>query len=264
MTTSKSTQPIARKRMVVKLGGSMLEGLSKDFFVNFAKLQKEDTDLIIVHGGGPAIARQLDANNVASAVKGGIRVTSKEAASLIQTTLIGSVNPKLVHQMNHEGIESIGLSGYDGNLLTCSLLDESTYGFVGKITNVRSELLEKLLQAGIVPVISCIGSTTDGEPLNINADTVASEIALALKAESLLLVTDTPGIQIEGNVQAIATASKITKWIESGEIYGGMLPKVKAALNCIDAGIPTVQIVGQQLGGTLIAQEERSYEPSIQ
>ena len=241
----------------------MLEGLNKEFFLNIAKLQQERIDLIIVHGGGPAITRQLEAANVASTVKNGIRVTSKKAASLIQTTLIGSVNPKLVHQLNYEGIDSIGLSGYDGNLLACSILDEHTYGFVGEINSVRTELVEKLLRIGIVPVISCIGSTIDGEPLNINADTVASEIALALEAESLLLVTDTPGIQIEGHVQAIATASKITKWIESGDIYGGMLPKVKAALDCIDAGIPTVQIVGQQLGGTLIAQEEHSYESTI-
>ena len=109
------------------------------------------------------------------------------------------MNPSLVHQLNKGGIDAIGLSGYDGKLLTCTVLDEKLYGFVGEIQHVRTELIEKFYQAGIVPVISCIGATEDGAPLNINADTVASKIALAINADSLLLVTDTPGIQIEGS-----------------------------------------------------------------
>ena len=234
----------------------MLDGLSQDFFSNFIKLQEAGYDLILIHGGGPAINRQLAANNVTSTVKNGIRVTSEKAASIIQSTLVGSVNPSLVHQLNRQGIEAIGLSGYDGNLLTCSLLDKATYGFVGEITDVQSELIVKLLQAGLVPVISCIGATSGGAPLNINADTVASEIALALQVDSLLLVTDTPGIRINDEIQHIASSVAISRWIESGEIYGGMLPKVEAALACLNAGVPSVQIVDQQLIGTVIAQKE--------
>lgn len=113
-----------------------------------------------------------------------------------------------------------------------------------------------LLKHGITPVISSISCTADGEPLNINADTVASEIALAIKAESLQLVTDTPGIKIGGEIQETVTSEKVTDWIISGDIYGGMIPKVTAALDCLTAGIPSVQIVGDQLSGTTILQQE--------
>jgi acetylglutamate kinase len=252
---SKSTQHTERKRMVIKLGGSMLEGLSESFFKKFIQLQDAGNELIIVHGGGPAINKELAKNGVTSTVVNGIRVTSKEAVDIVQSTLVGHVNPALVHQLNKGGVDAVGLSGYDGKLLTCTFLDEALYGFVGNIQQVRTELLETLNKAGIVPVISCIGATEDGTPLNINADTVASKIALAVKADSLLLVTDTPGIQIDNTVQPTASAREIAQWIESGEIYGGMLPKVKAALDCLAAGIPSVQIVGQQLKGTDIKSE---------
>ena len=141
-------------------------------------------DVVLVHGGGPFINKELAKNNVLSSVVNGIRVTSKEAVGIVQSTLIGQVNPALVHQLNKGGIDAIGLSGYDGKLLTCTMLDEELYGFVGEIQHVRTELIETILQAGLVPVISCIGATEDGAPLNINADTVASKIALAINADS--------------------------------------------------------------------------------
>lgn len=233
----------------------MLEGLNDSFFAKCKQLQDMGNDLVIVHGGGIAINEQLAKNGITSTVVCGIRVTSKEAVDIVQSTLIGQVNPALVHQLNKAGIEAIGLSGYDGNLLTCTLLDEEMYGSVGLIEHVQAELLATFLAAGLVPVIACIGATEDGAPLNINADTVASKIALAMKADSLLLVTDTPGIKIQEEVQRVASPFKIAQWIGTGEIYGGMLPKVKAALDCLGAGIPTVQIVGQQLEGTAIKSE---------
>ena len=255
MTMSKLTRHTDRKRIVIKLGGSMLEGLNEAFFNKFKQLQETGHELILVHGGGPFINNELAKNNVLSSVLNGIRVTSKEAVGIIQATLVGQVNPTLVHQLNKGGIDAIGLSGYDGKLLTCTVLDEEVYGSVGEIQHVRTELLENILAAGLVPVISCIGATEDGEPLNINGDTVASKIAFAMKADSLLLVTDTPGIQIKGKVMEKASQKEILQWIETGEIYGGMLPKVKAALECLHAGIPSVQIVGQELEGTDIKCE---------
>jgi acetylglutamate kinase len=242
--------------MVIKLGGSMLEELSEAFLTNFKQLQETGHELIVVHGGGPFINKELAKQKVLSSIVNGIRVTSEQAVGIVQATLIGQVNPLLVHQLNKGGIDAIGLSGYDGKLLTCTVLDKDLYGFVGEIQHVRTELIESLLDAGLVPVISCFGATDDGLPLNINADTVASKVALAMNADSLILVTDTPGIQIEGSVQQTASPTEIIQWIETGEIYGGMLPKVKAALDCIGAGIPSVQIVGQQLEGTAIKCEE--------
>lgn len=248
-------QPIDRKRIVIKLGGSMLSGLSGHFFTNFKRLQAEGYDVLIVHGGGPAINAELAKHDIQSNVIEGIRVTCERSAHIVRNVLIGSVNPLLVHQMNREGIAAIGLNGFDGKLLACDYLNKEKYGFVGDIRSVNKQMIDQFIAIGIVPVFSCIGSTDCGMTLNMNADTVASKVALAVGAESLLLVTDTPGIHIGGNIQRRVSIGDITKWIETGDIYGGMLPKVKAALDCIQEGIPSVRITDQHLVGTVIEAE---------
>lgn len=242
----------ARKRKVIKLGGSTLEGLNDDFFDNFKKLQESGVELIITHGGGPAINRELAARDIESHTLNGIRVTSEAAMDVVQSTLIGNVNPALVHELTTAGIEAVGLNGFDGQLLVADFLDKDIYGFVGEIKSVNTSLLEALIAAGIVPVIACVGANLEGQALNINGDTVASEVALAVGAESLLLVTDVSGIRIQGDYQTEVTPSLITQWIEEGHIYGGMIPKVQGALDCLNAGIPSVQIVGDTLVGTTI------------
>lgn len=242
----------ARKRMVIKLGGSTLEGLNDDFFDNFKKLQESGVELIITHGGGPAINRELAARDIESHTLNGIRVTSEAAMDVVQSTLIGNVNPALVHELTTAGIAAVGLNGFDGQLLVADFLDKDIYGFVGEIQSVNTSLLEALIAAGIVPVIACVGANLEGQALNINGDTVASEVALAVGAESLLLVTDVSGIRIQGDYQTEVTPSLITQWIEEGHIYGGMIPKVQGALDCLNAGIPSVQIVGDTLVGTTI------------
>lgn len=254
MTMYKSTPHTARKRMVIKLGGSTLEGLTPAFFTNFKKLQ-QTYDLIITHGGGPAINRTLEAQNITSYTVGGIRVTSEAAIDVVQSTLIGLVNPALVHELTTAGITAIGLNGFDSNLVLSTFLDEATYGFVGEVASINTALLNQLIVAGIVPVIACVGVTADGQALNINGDTVASEVALAVEAESLLLVTDVDGIRIEDVYQDEVTPTHIAQWIEQEHIYGGMIPKVQGALACLHAGIPTVQIVGAALTGTVIKSE---------
>lgn len=248
-------QPTARKRQVIKLGGSMLDELSESFFNRVKELQAAGIQLLIVHGGGPNINQELADRGITSSVVNGFRVTSGEAIGIVQSILIGQVNPALVHRFNREGVQAIGLSGFDANLFTCDLLDFETYGYVGEIQRVETSILDTLLDAGVIPIISCIGATATGEPLNVNADTVASQIALAVEAESLLLVTDTPGIKINDEPQAQVVPSDIHHWIETEDIYGGMIPKVQAAMDCLHAGIPSVQIVGQQLTGTVITNE---------
>ncbi|AVK95868.1 acetylglutamate kinase [Lysinibacillus sphaericus] len=252
MTMFKSMHHTARKRMVIKLGGSTLEGLNDDFFDNFKKLQESGVELIITHGGGPAINRELAARDIESHTLNGIRVTSEAAMDVVQSTLIGNVNPALVHELTTAGIAAVGLNGFDGQLLIADFLDKDIYGFVGEIQSVNTSLLEALIAAGIVPVIACVGANLEGQALNINGDTVASEVALAVGAESLLLVTDVSGIRIQGDYQTEVTPSLITQWIEEGHIYGGMIPKVQGALDCLNAGIPSVQIVGDTLVGTTI------------
>lgn len=252
MTMFKSMHPTVRKKIVIKLGGSTLEGLNQAFFSNFKTLQQQGYDIIITHGGGPAINRELEKQNVSSSVLNGIRVTSEEAINIVQSTLIGRVNPALVGELNKAGISAIGLNGFDGGLLQSEFLDQEIYGFVGKVTTVNTELIHTLCENRIVPVIACVGASSSGQALNINGDTVASEVALAIGAESLLLVTDVSGIRIEGEYQEEATPSLINQWIEEGHIYGGMIPKVQGALQVLKAGVPSVQIVDDQLTGTVI------------
>ncbi|MGE7918108.1 acetylglutamate kinase [Viridibacillus sp. NPDC093762] len=255
MTTCKSMQHTDLKTIVIKLGGSMLKGLTTDFLENFKKMQQVGIDIIIVHGGGPAINQALAYANVETTTKNGIRITLSDAIEIVQSTLIGKVNPALTHQLNGAGIKAIGLSGYDGSLFDCSFLDKKEYGYVGKIEAVNTALLKTLLAEKIIPVVSCFGTTADGVPLNINGDTVASKVALAMNADSLLLVTDTPGIKIEDEVQNNVNPEQIQEWINSGDIYGGMIPKVQAAIDCLYEGIPTVQIVGSKLVGTKIQRK---------
>ncbi|WP_347178033.1 acetylglutamate kinase [Sporosarcina thermotolerans] len=220
MTTSKSMHHTEHKRIVIKLGGSMLERISDEFFTNFNEMRNEGNEIIIVHGGGPFINEALKENGIESKIDNGIRVTCEKSISIVKQVLIGDVNTSLVHQLNQNGIEAIGLNGFDGKLLECSILDEKRYGFVGDIQSVNKTMIEKLLAANIVPVITCIGSTNDGHSLNINADTVASFIALAIGADSLLLVTDTPGIKINSKIQQIVSPEQVANWIEDGDIYG--------------------------------------------
>ena len=254
MTMFKSTHHTARK-MVIKLGGSTLEGLNEAFFRNFKALQDEGYQLIPTHGGGPAINRELAKANIQSHTVNGLRVTTEHMIDIVKSTLIGKVNPALVHELNVAGITAVGLSGFDGTLLESTYLDKETYGFVGEVTNVNAALLDALTAAGIVPVIACIGSTKKGQALNINGDTVASEIALAVKAESLLLVTDVAGIRIQDEYQKEVSEADTNGWIEEGHIYGGMIPKVQGAVACLHAGIPSVQIVNDTLTGTTIKNE---------
>lgn len=242
-------------KIVIKLGGSTLEGLTEAFFANFKKLQADGKQIVITHGGGPAINRQLAKAQIQSDVVNGLRVTSDEMIDIVKTTLIGEVNTMLVQALNKAGILAVGLNGFDGHLIESEFIDKSVYGNVGEVTKVNTELINKLLAAGIVPVIACIGVSPEGQALNINGDTVASSVALALQSESLLLVTDVAGIRINDVFQTEVTEQQIVDWIKEEHIYGGMIPKVQGALACLHAGIPSVKIVNATLEGTLILKE---------
>lgn len=256
MITSKSTQATEPKPLtVIKLGGSLLDQLTADFYVGLLALKNSGHSIVIVHGGGPAINQQLADQNIETPIKDGLRVTSEEAVKIVQSTLVGLVNPSIVHRLNSVGIQAIGLNGFDDHLLLCDYLDPDVYQCVGKIRAVKPELLNVLTGNDYVPVLSCIGTTEDGQALNINADTVAGKVAYALQADELLLVTDTPGIKINDETQHHSSPDQIASWIESGDIYGGMIPKVQAALECIEAGVVSVKIVGESLQGTTISRE---------
>jgi acetylglutamate kinase len=255
MTMSKSMPLIDRKTLVIKLGGSILSNLKISFFEKVQKYIKNGHQVVIVHGGGPAINAGLEKNNIAYKKVNGIRFTSKEAVEIVQHALIEEVNPFLTMQLNAHGISSIGLNGIDGSIFESEFLDQSIYGYVGKIEKVHLPMIQEYFDAGKVPVIACFGATKEGIPLNINGDTVASDIALAIQADALLLVTDTPGIKINNEVQKEVKPGIIRKWIDTKDIYGGMIPKVQAAIACLEEGIPAIHIVDQKFQGTKITKE---------
>jgi acetylglutamate kinase len=256
MTTYKSTQHTAHKKIVVKLGGSMLARLTDTFFEELKNLKASGAEIVIVHGGGPAINKALKERKINSYTHNGIRVTSAEAIETVTGTLIGTVNPFLTGRLNRAGIPAVGLNGEDGNLIECTYLDQETYGYVGNIESINIDLLEQLQKIDYIPVVACIGATVDGTALNINGDTVASEIALEWGADELLLVTDTPGVKFHEETVEELTPEQIDLWIVSGDIYGGMIPKVKAAVECLEAGIPQVKIVDDALEGTSILRKK--------
>ncbi len=255
MTMSKSMQHIDHKKLVIKLGGSMLAGLETSFFEALKNYQAKGYQIVIVHGGGPVINEELAKNNIDYKTVNGIRYTSKEAVEIVQHALVDKVNPFLTKELVSAGIQAVGLNGMDGAIFESDFLDQTTYGFVGKIQTVHQVTIQNYLDSDIIPVVACFGATNEGIPLNINGDTVASDIALAIKAEALLLVTDTAGIRINDEVQTEVDPDMIHQWIESEDIYGGMIPKVEAAIECLEAGIPAIHIVNQYFNGTKIAKE---------
>lgn len=255
MIMSKSMPLIDRKTIVIKLGGSMLSGLNEAFFESLKKNLEQGIQVIIVHGGGPAINAALEKNNIEYKKVNGIRYTSKDAVNIVKQALIEEVNPFLTSELNAADIPSVGLNGIDGSIFESEFLDQDTYGYVGKIQKVNIDCIQSYIDDGKVPVIACFGATSDGIPLNINGDTVASDIALAIGADVLLLVTDTSGIKINDQVQKVVNPKKIRQWIRSEDIYGGMIPKVQAAIDCLESGIPEIRIVDQKFEGTKITKE---------
>lgn len=198
---------------------------------------------IIVHGGGPAIKEMLDKFQIETEFVDGLRKTTESVMDVVETVLTGSVNNSLIRKLNLSGILAIGLSGSDAQLLQAKPKNLERYGFVGEVTNVNVSLLTKLLAQDIVPVIAPIAVGEDGIRYNVNADTVAGDVARALSAKQLIFVTDVPGIMQENELIETITDKEIEQLISTGTIYGGMLPKVQAAVNSLSNQLEEAMIV---------------------
>ncbi len=231
------------KIVVVKCGGSVLDELSHAFFSSLAELQTEGYKLVFVHGGGPDINDMLALFNVKPEFVNGLRKTGLETLKIAEMTLSGQTNRKLVSLLANNQFNAIGINGSDGKLLTAEFINQEELGFVGEITEVNHSLINMLLTENFVPVITPIGITTDGEKLNINADYAAAAVAKALNAEQCLFITNVDGVLIEGSLAPVLSESEINEYIESGEISGGMIPKVQSALATVEKGIESVMIV---------------------
>ena len=229
--------------IVIKCGGSILAELTDSFFSSIKELQDKGMKIVIVHGGGPEIAQMLNSLNIPSEFVDGLRQTTEEVLEIVEMVLAGAVNKKLVSNLAAQDMNTIGLSGIDGKLLQASPINLETLGYVGTVTDVNIDLINSLINMNYVPVIAPIGVGESGDKFNINADTAAASIATALNAKHLLFVTNVPGIMKDGSVLKNVPVSEIETLINDGTIYGGMIPKVNAAVSAISGGLSEIMIV---------------------
>lgn len=223
------------KTVVVKCGGSVLKELSDSFFTSMNSLLSDGYKIVFVHGGGPEINAMLERMNVQSEFKNGLRVTSKEVLDAAELVLSGSMNRKLVRLLEGYRIAAIGLQSSDQGILKADFIDKEELGFVGDVTSVNTSVLESVLQAGLLPVLTPIAQGPDGSVLNVNADHAAGAVAHALSADHLLMVTDVPGVLKDGELIRELTGTETNALIDSGVISGGMIPKVKTALKALES-----------------------------
>lgn len=234
--------------VVIKCGGSTVEQLSDSFFQSVKELQDTGFAPVIVHGGGPAIKRMLGLLNVNSEFVNGLRKTDEQVMEVVEMVLSGSVNKSLVRKLEKTGTAAVGLSGSDNHLIEAIPIDEQRLGLVGEVSNVNTDLIVDLLERQIVPVIAPVGLSRSGRCYNINADTAAGAIALALDAEKLLFVTDVPGILKNGELLQTVTEEEVRSYIADQTIYGGMIPKVEAAMKSLQGNLDEVIITAANSG----------------
>ena len=221
---------------VVKIGGSTL-GSEDTTLQDVVAMHRAGDRPVIVHGGGAMITDWLRRLDIPSQFVDGLRSTNAEAIDVVVGVLRGVVNTQLVGQIVALGGRAVGLCGVDGGLVTAERYD-GRLGFVGRITGVDAEVLRGLLDSGIIPVIAPIGLEAPVQPLNINADTVAGEVARALRADSLVFLTDVEGLlDGQGVLVPELDRARATALREAGILAGGMIPKVDACFRAAEAGV---------------------------
>ncbi|MHB1454350.1 MAG: acetylglutamate kinase [Saccharofermentanales bacterium] len=278
-------QRLSGKTVVIKYGGNAMinDELKNHVMDDVTLLKFIGINPVIVHGGGPEISGMLKKLDIPSEFRNGLRVTDANTIDVAQMVLIGKTNKEIVSMLNQKGAKAIGISGIDGNLIECKKMESDAagnpvdLGFVGEITNINTKVLEMLAGDEYIPVVAPIGIGSDGQSYNINADTVAGRIAIALKAEKLITLTDVEGVKI---TEADGTEVVVPSLIES-EVYdligrkiisGGMIPKVLGCLETINGGVGRAHIIDGRIPhcllleiftnrgiGTMIMKERRPY-----
>ena len=252
--------------VVVKYGGNAMtdESLKRAFAQDVVLLKLVGMNPVVVHGGGPQIERLLERVGKKGEFVQGMRVTDAETMDIVEMVLAGQVNKEIVELINTAGGRGVGLTGQDGNLIRARKLAMRSrdkpnefidIGQVGEIQSIDPSLVHTLTGAGFIPVIAPIGSGDNGETFNINADVVAGKVAEILKAEKLVLMTNTPGVLDKaGNLLTGLTAREIDELFEDGTISGGMLPKISSALDAAKGGVSAVHIIDGRVDHSLLLE----------
>lgn len=236
------------KTVVIKYGGNAMinESLKQQVMEDIVLLWLIGVKVVLVHGGGPEINDLMGRLGKKAEFVDGLRVTDKETVDIVQMVLAGKVNKTLVNLLEMKGGKAIGLSGMDGRLIEAKIKDERL-GFVGEITKIHIKPVEDLLENGYIPVISTVGCDKHGNTYNINGDTAAAQVAGALGAERLIMMTDIAGIlRDKDNPDSLIpeiTINEAEMLYDEGVISGGMIPKVDCCIEAINHGVKNVIIM---------------------
>lgn len=263
-------QEFSGKTVVIKYGGNAMvsDDLKEKVMQDIALMKYVGIRPVIVHGGGPEITGFLKKVGKESSFVAGLRVTDEETVEIAEMVLDGKVNSEIVNLLNRRGVRAVGLSGKDAGLIKARKKLATVYegedkkkvdiGYVGQVESIDTRIIRDLLDGGYVPIIAPIGVGEDGESYNINADYVAAEIAGALQAEKLLLLTDVEGIykNFEDKSSFVSTLHQpeAEDWIKEGVLTGGMIPKVEACLRSLAQGTGKTHIIDGRLGHSIILE----------
>ncbi|GBF51998.1 acetylglutamate kinase [Leptospira ryugenii] len=255
------------KTIVIKYGGAAMvqEELRGSFAEDIVLLKYLGINPVVVHGGGPEINQLIQSLNLNTQFIRGHRVTDEPTMEVVEMVLTGKVNKQIVSLIQEKGGRPVGLSGKDGGLAIAEKYlmefeDDTGHkqtldlGLVGQVTEVNPQILYTLQAEGFIPIISPVAASKDGKTLNINADTMAGAIASALKAEKLILLTDTPGILIKGQLATGLNKQIIDGYIKSGDISGGMIPKVECCLEALKGGVKRTHIIDGRVAHSVLIE----------
>ena len=251
----------AGKSVVVKLGGAAIDresdlALAQDVLL----LRSVGVRCVLVHGGGPQVDTMLRRVGKEPEFKDGLRVTDAETLEIVRMVLVGKINRDLVATINSQAGEepvAVGVSGEDAGLLTVTPANPSL-GFVGNVTDVRAELIHRLLDDGLTPVISTVGANAEGQPYNVNADEAARAIAVAMNAEKIVYLTAAPGLLEDVNDERSLiprlTSAELRERLKSGSVGKGMIPKLKACADAVDQGVNFAHIIDGRVKHSLLIE----------
>ena len=258
-----------QRTFVVKYGGHAMvdEALKESFARDVCLLRYVGIRVVVVHGGGPQINQMLDRVGIASTFSGGLRITDDATMDVVEMVLGGGVNQEIVGMICQHGGRAVGLSGKDDRFMRGRRLDKVAakgeqgepvmvdLGRVGEVSHVEAGIVENLISSGFIPVIAPIAVDKDGHSLNVNADTAAGSIASALGAAKLVLMTDVDGVKTAAGERLSSLGStEAEEMIENGVITGGMIPKVRCALDAVNAGVEKVHIIDGRRSHALLLE----------